>query len=423
MEQVERECAAPHRVRSPVGLADHRTGNRGKASMPMLRCTITVCVLLACTGPDEVDSATEGEDTSTPGSASVSTSASASSSDPGLDSSSSEAVGSTDGDTSTTMAADSSTSTGSGSCSDDLASDPENCGSCGHGCLGGACTAGLCQPIVLHNGAAHQGLMVDDTHVYFANYELVMRIDKTGGAAQELAPVMANIDDGSLQLNTTHAYWVESWEDYDSVVRVAKAGGPREDVVPSMNADEYAIDDERIYYNDGGLHSIPLDGGDVTVHDSLYVYSLGIDDTYVYVGDESSLERMHKRTGETETIVPVGVSPHQQLLARDGRLFWQEANAPFADCLELFDVRAVDNDGGDLQTIASLGLPDSLAVSDDAVYVAACEGSYDGILVRIPHGGAPEEVVPAPMSSPRHVAADDDAIYWVDGFNLYRLAK
>jgi len=34
-------------------------------------------------------------------------------------------------------------------CSADLQRDPENCGACGHGCAGGACAMGRCEPITL----------------------------------------------------------------------------------------------------------------------------------------------------------------------------------------------------------------------------------------------------------------------------------
>src|SRR5437764_9527129 len=35
------------------------------------------------------------------------------------------------------------------SCSADVHVDPRNCGSCGHDCHGGACAAGVCQPVTL----------------------------------------------------------------------------------------------------------------------------------------------------------------------------------------------------------------------------------------------------------------------------------
>lgn len=60
----------------------------------------------------------------------------------------------------------------------DLDSDPNNCGSCGRGCLGGLCEAGTCTPVVLTTGQSSvgagavlptgpTGITVDTTHVYW----------------------------------------------------------------------------------------------------------------------------------------------------------------------------------------------------------------------------------------------------------------
>jgi hypothetical protein len=52
----------------------------------------------------------------------------------------------------------------------DLQSSTANCGACGHDCLGGACTTGQCQPIVLSNlpvGGTPGQIAVDGTHVGF----------------------------------------------------------------------------------------------------------------------------------------------------------------------------------------------------------------------------------------------------------------
>jgi hypothetical protein len=51
-------------------------------------------------------------------------------------------------------------------------SDPLNCGQCAHSCLGGSCTDGGCQPVVLSNEspAGPMAIAVDSTRVYWTDY-------------------------------------------------------------------------------------------------------------------------------------------------------------------------------------------------------------------------------------------------------------
>ncbi|HET9953504.1 MAG TPA: hypothetical protein VFQ61_03315 [Polyangiaceae bacterium] len=56
---------------------------------------------------------------------------------------------------------------GTGAC-DDLATDSENCGRCGHSCGGGDCRAGVCQPmVVVGNLGTVNGLAIDRDEVFF----------------------------------------------------------------------------------------------------------------------------------------------------------------------------------------------------------------------------------------------------------------
>jgi hypothetical protein len=63
----------------------------------------------------------------------------------------------------------------SGACTGaDLSSDPNNCGACGHGCLGGACTNGFCQPSAVApvpSGSTGWSLTVDPANVYYATFQ------------------------------------------------------------------------------------------------------------------------------------------------------------------------------------------------------------------------------------------------------------
>ena len=50
----------------------------------------------------------------------------------------------------------------------DITSNGENCGTCGHSCLGATCSGGACVPVVLTNGAPAD-LAVDEANVYWTD--------------------------------------------------------------------------------------------------------------------------------------------------------------------------------------------------------------------------------------------------------------
>lgn len=53
-------------------------------------------------------------------------------------------------------------------CDANAATDPENCGRCGHSCLGGACVAGECQTFVLASADEPRGLAFVGKQVFFS---------------------------------------------------------------------------------------------------------------------------------------------------------------------------------------------------------------------------------------------------------------
>jgi hypothetical protein len=52
-------------------------------------------------------------------------------------------------------------------CTPDAATDPLNCGSCGHDCLGGACAGGMCQPVVLATPTSPLWLAIQSDKILF----------------------------------------------------------------------------------------------------------------------------------------------------------------------------------------------------------------------------------------------------------------
>lgn len=83
--------------------------------------------------------------------------------------------------------------TDSAPCAADTAKDPLNCGRCGHSCLGGTCTAGVCQAYELTSvtDAPLAHIAVTDQHVFFSSRISLTteagglwRAPKSGGAAE-----------------------------------------------------------------------------------------------------------------------------------------------------------------------------------------------------------------------------------------------
>ena len=91
-----------------------------------------------------------------------------------------------------------------------LTNDADNCGSCGHSCLGGKCVNSKCQPVELAAGLTQAtSLKVDATHVYWMDYNEgvgnVKRVPKAGGATQTLATNQGT--PGALVLSGGKVYW------------------------------------------------------------------------------------------------------------------------------------------------------------------------------------------------------------------------
>ena len=93
----------------------------------------------------------------------------------------------------TTDGGESDGGTDSATCVADTMTDVKNCGRCGHSCLGGACTAGVCQAVELGSitDAPMRNVVVSDQHV-FASTSInlttqvggIWRLSKTGGAPE-----------------------------------------------------------------------------------------------------------------------------------------------------------------------------------------------------------------------------------------------
>jgi hypothetical protein len=204
------------------------------------------------------------------------------------------------------VSADESEAAEASPCGDTMSSGT-NCGSCGHGCLGGQCSMGSCQPVALvpvDSGVSPYGLAQDDRFLYWTDYYggAINRTDKVSGSTELLAqgaafPVAITNDDAgvywgdlfgvsscnksdctqstsvvarymqsgvvSLAVDDSSVYWSEA---NPFVLRAGKSG-TNQSAVPlwqgDASAEHVATDGQRIYFtaDDGLLHIVGVDGG------------------------------------------------------------------------------------------------------------------------------------------------------------------
>lgn len=118
-------------------------------------------------------------------------------------------------------------------CDIDLDADPENCGSCGHDCLGGECEQGECQPVALHLEGNLFDLAADEEFVFFSTDQTVERIPH-----EPMATPTELIDRGVTGTNEkreladagSHVLLAGGSPEEGYVLLVPEMGGPAQDL-------------------------------------------------------------------------------------------------------------------------------------------------------------------------------------------------
>lgn len=118
---------------------------------------------------------------------------------------------------------------GANGCETNLAASRTSCGRCGHDCLGGACTAGVCQPVVVtQNADSPAHIVADETNIYGVNaFGTVSRIRKASGALAPLAVggQIAQDPPGRIALANASLYWTSMADGGSGVYAIGIEGG------------------------------------------------------------------------------------------------------------------------------------------------------------------------------------------------------
>lgn len=154
-------------------------------------------------------------------------------------------------------------------CVADLATDPKNCGRCGHDCLGAACSAGTCATtaIVTRAGTAPHGVAVAGDLVYWTNfqgysaqYNGVWYVSKTTPAA---TPTRIHTEDISnpnrIVTDGTNVFWTDWNNDPAYVLRCpvgAQCGSSWRLATSESYPDGVAFDATHAYWARNGSDQI-----------------------------------------------------------------------------------------------------------------------------------------------------------------------
>ena len=344
----------------------------------------------------------------------------------------------------------------------DVATDPLNCGICGHDCLGGTCAAGKCMPVELafveSGGAA---IAVDATDVYWSITKdslggVVRAVPKRGGEPRDIA-ARANIrtlatDDGALymgsssetaavercpqadcgrgaivafgsgavldlQIHGTDAFW-RSPSGIERAPKLRVNGG-RPIIVAQFpsghRSNGFAVDDTGAYWTDaqnGTILRCPLTGCTPPVEDGGVVV-IAPDDGGVAPDDGGVTP-----DDGGATIIAARDNAFALALGTN-ELFWT-VNGPAG---AIFRLNLGD---GSATPLASDGHnPQSVLLDSKRIYWLTTEALSDRTIMACAREGKCEPLTLATSHDPPiGVAQDATALYWVTlGGHVQRLAK
>jgi hypothetical protein len=313
----------------------------------------------------------------------------------------------------------------------DTSSDPANCGRCGHGCQGGACSAGACQPVTLstQGGAA---IAVDSANVYWTNSGLgtVTQLPVGGGMPITLAAGQVNPYD--LTSDGTSVYFLAA----NSVYKVPVGGGPIT-TVSSGSANEaigIAVDATSVYWFQGpSVLKAPKNGGATTTvvpfmgDLTISFRELTVNAMSVYWTSSATNGSLQgtvwtaPSSGGPATTLAAGMQGTEGIAVDGQNVYWANAGAPGA---VNGTVMKQPLGGGPITVLASGQCsPYDLATDGTNVYWVnlGCPGGPGSVVMSVPRdGGAPSTLY---TGSPFRLAVDATSLYWTAGGLVQKLAK
>lgn len=303
----------------------------------------------------------------------------------------------------------------------DLQTDPNHCGRCGHGCLGGTCAAGACQAVKIAEGLSQPvALALDATTVFVTLYggDAILRIGRDGTGTTTV--VTGQPDVQGVVVDGTTLYWSNRDFPVDGNTR---KGGVFKCTLPTctpqlVTAANFAVN--VIKYNDllffGGnneskLYQVKTDGtGKIELDATLNKpFGVATDGAHVYFTSQAStFYRVPVGGGALEAMGPNN-GPVTGLVAVDAtRVYWTTGD-------KVISVAKATPQGPLITYMANAQDAAGIAIDEQNVYWTNYLDA-DGDLRYCPKTGCANggTRLAGGMIRPFTITTDATGIYWVE---------
>ncbi len=313
----------------------------------------------------------------------------------------------------------------------DTTSSKDNCGRCGHSCLGGECAQGMCQPFTLtkiDDGA--WGLAVDGTTVYVAgllNNEIV-RVAKNTGAVLSVDTASDILVPAWVAVGASSMVWSNRSSGTGSVAScpITGCGGnsPKVLVPVADRPNGVLVDGDTLYWAEsygGTLNSAHLSDGSsptVLVPSSLgyQPYRMALHGEYLYFTDVANghVVRVPK-SGGPAVILGTSSSP-AGIAVTDDTVYWADSQDMTGRILSVPNADPPDAGAAPTDLAWQQDVAFSVAVDDVNVYwvASATSTTAAGAVRMCPRSGCPGNgpiTLAAQLAYPVDLALDESAIY------------
>lgn len=295
--------------------------------------------------------------------------------------------------------------------------DPDNCGGCGHDCLGGKCSSGTCEPVIVGSSTRTGPVWKERMYAVGLNNDINVFDTSLGDAWTKHGHVSVPPIDPDVE-----PYQYSSW------VTLANVDDSGIYAVSYRSVDEH-------HEKTGKLHVISLAGGEAeAIADGDIANDVALDASNAYfrmyqpVSDgarEEALYSVPKKGGSPKLIASLGDVPLadgkfsfdevRELVVSNGYLYvlvWSGGT-------QLNDTKGIARvpiGGGSLTTVVDAPNPHRLAVTgDDLVWV---EGTSTLSLMTKKSGKEKALLTKLPSTvDPESILTDAKSVYFVDPYN------